>query len=701
MVEKTSTLPDHGSTTQIERREERGGVVIRLSGPINEHFDRVKFVSASTNRVVIVDFDAVAWITSFGIREWTTAIKEIPKTYLAFINVRPTVVQQFNMLSAFGGDGELLSFYAPYACPNCGHYQERLIDLLELHPTVKRGELPDETCENCGQPTELDDVPESYLSYAASARPPNPPPEFHEVLRGEPEKPATRHRLTLEKLVEDNITVLMIAGDLGGRASFKRAAAGLEGTVAVSFARVQTYDDEGISRLRPLWENAGPDVLLVEAPLSLVRTLPEESWRRFKVLSLRAEMQCPQGHVLTDALIQNSEIWQLVRGNNLQCPSCGDRLFAAGIDKLAEVGVFAAPSPEVEAVEEAVADLIERRQSKAAISGFAAEEFGRYKLVEMLGVGGMAEVYLARQRAVTGAEKVVVLKRILPHLAHDSQFIEMFLQEARLAARIRHPNVVQIYDMGQNQRSYFMAMEYVEGWDLGRLLQNATKLRRPFPPLLAARICAEVASALDAAHSALDPQGHPSPILHRDVSPQNILISREGAVKLTDFGIAKALENGRLTPTTTLKGKLSYMAPEVVLGFTAVDTRADIFSLGIVLYELLTLEKLFRRASDYATIYALLHDRIPPLSELRPEIPAELDRIGLRALAREPNDRYPSARAFSEGLHGFIAGASTGGGTSAGTAALSSYLAQLMTDAAHVRDDRSDTAQEEQITIEY
>src|SRR6185369_9184470 len=124
--------------------------------------------------------------------------------------------------------------------------------------------------------------------------------------------------------------------------------------------------------------------------------------------------------------------------------------------------------------------------------------------------------------------------------------------------------------------------------------------------------------------SSVDPLGNPAPILHSDVSPHNILISRDGTVKLTDFGIAKALDNGRLTPTTTLKGKLAYMAPEVVLGLTAVDTRADIFSLGIVFYELITLEKLFRRASDYATIYALLHDRIPSLSELRRDVPPEL-----------------------------------------------------------------------------
>jgi hypothetical protein len=696
MVEKTPKLPDHGSTTQIDRREERGGVVIRLSGPINEHFDRVKFVSASTNRVVIVDFDAVGWITSFGIREWASAIKEIPKSYLAFINVRPTVVQQFNMLTSFGGDGELLSFYAPYACPNCGHYQEKLIDLLELHPIVKRWELPAVACESCGHDTELDDVPESYLSYVASARPPNPPPEYFEVLRGEPDKPGARHRLTLEKLVEDNITVLMIAGDLGGRASFKRAAAGLEGTVAVSFSRVQTYDPEGVSRLRPLWEDAGPDVLLVEAPLSLVRALPDECWRRFKVLSLRAEMQCPQGHVLKDALIQNNELWRLIRGTDpLKCPSCGEPLVAAGIDALVALGAIATPSPEIE---KGVADMIERKhQAKPTTTGFAAEEFGRYTLVEMLGVGGMAEVYLARQKAVVGSERLVVLKRILPHLAHDSQFIEMFLQEARLAARIRHPNVVQIFDVGQAQRSYYMAMEYIQGWDLSRVLQHAAKLRRPFPLHLAARICAEVASALDAAHGALDPHGHPAPILHRDVSPHNILISREGTVKLTDFGIAKALDDGRLTPTTTLKGKLAYMAPEVVLGFTAVDTRADIFSLGNVFYELVTLEKMFRRASDYATIYALLHDRIPNLSEHRRDVPSELDRIGQRALARDPEERYRTARAFYEDLHAFI----TRAGATTGAVTLAEYLGQLVADAAHVRSERPENAQEEQITIEY
>jgi eukaryotic-like serine/threonine-protein kinase len=292
---------------------------------------------------------------------------------------------------------------------------------------------------------------------------------------------------------------------------------------------------------------------------------------------------------------------------------------------------------------------------------------------------------------------MVVLKRILPHLAHDDQFIEMFLQEARLAARINHDNVVQIYDVGLTQRAYYMAMEYVDGWDLNRLLQHATKLRRPFPVHLAARICAEIAAALDAAHGALDPRGDPAPILHRDVSPHNILISRDGAVKLTDFGIAKAMDSGRMTPTATVKGKLAYMAPEVVLGTTDIDTRADIFPLGIVLYEMITLEKMFRRSSDYATIYALLHDRIPGLSELRDDVPSQLNEIGLRALAREPENRYPSAWEIRDDLHSFIAGT----GLDASRLTIATYLGQLAADAAHLRGDRPDTAREEQITIEY
>jgi eukaryotic-like serine/threonine-protein kinase len=681
--------------TKIDVREEQGGVVIRLDGPINEHFDRVRFAAASVNRIVIIDLDAVSWITSFGVREWMRAIEDIPKSYLAFINVRPIMLQQFNMVASFAGTGELLSFYAPYACPACNHSQENLIDLLALYPKVKQFELPPVRCEACEHESELDDLAENYLMYVASARPPDPPQDYAVVLHGVPVKPAHRP-LRITKLVHGTVTGLMLIGDLDGRASLKRAVAGLEGTVAVSLSGIQAYDSEGLSRLRPLWE-AAAQVLLVEAPRSLVQAMPAESWRTMKIFSLRTELQCAAGHLLRSALVQNHEIWRLIRGvDPLRCPSCDRPLVAAGLAALATAGALGSPPPETALL--IAAALQHGRGPRAPSSDVVLDEpFGRYTLVELLGVGGMAEVFLARQGGIAGFEKMVVLKRILHHLARDKPFIAMFLTEARLAARIAHVNVVQIYDIGQIHDRHYIVMEYVQGWDLSRLLRYARRLSRPFPVHLAALICAQIASALDAAHSAVGANGEPAPIIHRDVSPHNVLASREGAIKLTDFGIAKLLDNDALTPTATLKGKLSYLAPEVALGVSTIDTRADLFPLGIILYELLTLRKMFRRASDYATVHALLHDPIPALRELRADVPERLNAIGLRALARDPEARYASARDLRRDLETFLEET----GMNASTLALAEYVCQLAEDAAYVRDGEPADAMEAERTIQY
>jgi serine/threonine-protein kinase len=306
------------------------------------------------------------------------------------------------------------------------------------------------------------------------------------------------------------------------------------------------------------------------------------------------------------------------------------------------------------------------------------EPFGRYTLHQLLGTGGMAEVFLASYDLGGGFEKLVVLKRILGHLSRDARFIAMFVSEARLAARIRHPNVVQIHDLGQLADRHFIVMEYVQGWDLSWLLHFARRVGRPFPLHIAAAICAQVAAGLDAAHSAADLQGQPSPIIHRDVSPHNVLVSRDGAIKLTDFGIAKAANNGALTPTATVKGKLSYLAPEVALASERIDPRADLFPLGIILCELVTLTKLFRRNSDYATMQALLHEPIPPLRSLRADVPPLLSEITARALARDPRARYPSAGALQRDLETFVEST----GRIASPRALAAYVCQLATDAA-------------------
>lgn len=280
--------------------------------------------------------------------------------------------------------------------------------------------------------------------------------------------------------------------------------------------------------------------------------------------------------------------------------------------------------------------------------------FGRYEILKPLGRGGMAEVFLARQLSLGGFSKTVVLKRILAQLGEDPKFVEMFLQEAKLAARISHPHVVEIFDVGQVGNQYFIAMEYVAGTDLSRLLQTATRLNEPMPIELAARVVADLAGGLHAAHTCVNEHGQATPIIHRDVSPHNVLISFDGLVKLTDFGIAKATDSSERTPTHTIKGKLSYLAPEQVrAGIGPVDTRADLFPLGLIFYQCATLEQMFRRDTEYATLWALLNEPIKTISEHR-SAPKLSDAILAKALARRPEQRYASARAVQQDMEALI-----------------------------------------------
>jgi serine/threonine-protein kinase len=266
--------------------------------------------------------------------------------------------------------------------------------------------------------------------------------------------------------------------------------------------------------------------------------------------------------------------------------------------------------------------------------------FGKYQLVEKLGQGGMAEVWKARIVGPAGFQRTLVVKRILPHLVEDAHFVQMFVAEARLSARLNHANIVQVFELGNVEGEYFLAMEYVRGRDLVRLLK-AQAGRGNLDPGLGAYVVREVCRALGYAHGLVDDRGQPLRIIHRDVSPSNIMLAFDGAVKLLDFGIAKALaEAGESkTQTGTLKGKFGYMAPEQVEG-RDIDHRADLFAAGIVLWESLTARRLFKGATDMQTIALVREARIEPPSRLNPAVPPELDRVCLRALAKSVEDRY-------------------------------------------------------------
>ena len=277
-------------------------------------------------------------------------------------------------------------------------------------------------------------------------------------------------------------------------------------------------------------------------------------------------------------------------------------------------------------------------------------QFGKYTLFERIGRGGMADVYKGRVTGPQGFERIFVVKRILPHLSDDATFIKMFVEEAKLSARLAHPNIVQIFELGAVEGEYFISMEYIRGRDLSETMRAIWKTMGPPRPELVAYVGREACRALSYAHSLADERGRPLGMIHRDVSPSNIMMSYEGAVKLLDFGIAKALgEAPETTKSGTMKGKYADMAPEQTEG-DDVDHRIDIFSCGIVLHEVLTGRRLFKGANDVLTIERVRRCEVPPPSLQNPLVPPELDAIVLKALARDRDKRWPTAADMADAL---------------------------------------------------
>ncbi len=279
---------------------------------------------------------------------------------------------------------------------------------------------------------------------------------------------------------------------------------------------------------------------------------------------------------------------------------------------------------------------------------------GKYEVVRKLAMGGMAEIYLARVRGSGGFEKLVVVKRILPTVADDPKFVRMFLDEALLASTLRHPNIADVYEVGEHEGSPFFAMEFVHGQDV-RSIRFAVRERKEHIPLaIALAIVHGTASALDYAHDRTGPDGKNLGLVHRDVSSSNILVSYEGAIKLIDFGIARATSSRHDTKTGSFKGKIPYMAPEQCRG-QATDRRSDLFALGVVMYELTAGRRPFHGENDFAILDQIVNFDAPPPSSMLRNYPDELEAIVMRLLARRPEDRYQTAEDMLRDLDPFLA----------------------------------------------
>lgn len=277
----------------------------------------------------------------------------------------------------------------------------------------------------------------------------------------------------------------------------------------------------------------------------------------------------------------------------------------------------------------------------------------KYRVIKRLEAGGMAEVYVGEAEGVQGFKKQVAIKRVLPHLAKNESFIQMFLDEARLSAKLTHANIVQVFDISARDDTYFLIMEFVDGANLKKIMESLHQRGQRMRLVDAAHICSEACRGLSYAHELADESGKPLGIVHRDISPPNIMVTKRGEVKVADFGLAKAGTQVVTTDPGVVKGKFSYLSPEAAQGLE-VDARADVFSLGIVLWEMLAGRRLFYGQTDYATVKLIQNANIPRLAPLNREVDEEFEEIVLKALTREPERRFQTAREFGDALAGYL-----------------------------------------------
>ncbi len=661
-------------TLRIDKRKLPGGTLVHIAGELDASFQRADLRDLAG--LVVFDLDGVRRITSFGVREWVSAMGALDVEHACIIHARPAIVAQLNMVGGFAGGAALVSFYLPYVCEACDVETDLLVDLRTppgksvLQPSAP---LPVARCHRCGAEAELDDVPEAYLSFARTQGSPPLPSALNalvDVALGAATSPRPAP-FRAQKEVTGLVTSLWLQGCVSSKARLRRLADGFEGIVLVVLAGVTSVDDAGSSRLLDVAESADADVYWARVPLSLLDTgnAPLQAALAGRVATVLLSSSCASCAKLVTLELDAIAMKALLARSSTDrspvhagepranCPACGAPWpvdSAAGATEVLDLFAERVPSAVMSYLAahpgEALPDVGAVRvpasapPSTGTLSGSALT---RYEAVRPLGRGGMAEVSVAKQRGPEGFVKQVALKRILPELAANEHFSQLFLQEARVAAAITHPNVVQIFDLGQDDDGYFIAMELVDGWDLRSVISAAQHLDVALPVELACRIASDICAGLHAAHSCADDDGRVLELVHRDVSPHNVLLSLNGAVKLTDFGVSKVAHSLLETRAGNLKGKVIYMAPEQIDPARGdVDRRTDLWAVGVVLWEMLTGTPLFRRDSEYMSMFAVLNEPVPSVRSVRPDVPGALDDIIARCVSREPDARFSSARAL-------------------------------------------------------
>jgi eukaryotic-like serine/threonine-protein kinase len=637
---------------EIHMHDEPGVSCIRLVGVIDEKFDTNRILS-KVDALTILELSGIRRITSFGVRQWTEAMKALPTTvkHLYLLRCPPVFVDQLSMVLNFGGRAEVISAFATCVCEKCGDENLALFDFVGDRAAIAAGQLPESACPKCKTATQLADDPHTYVRLVNDFGAKSVDPAAASLLErlGLHALRKTGRAPEATKLVHDQITLFRLTGTLDGRFKQRRLASGVEGDVIFDLAEIEGLDAQGAVRWRELLAELGSavSITLVDVPDVLLPAIADGTFavNGVGVYSYQAIFQCADcGTVQARPLKADEPLSAAAR----PCARCGRTALPATDPALVEqVFKHARPavvSPAIEAMIRDRQEILQRARAEsgavAQSSAVAGDSLARYRVIKPLSEGGMAEIFLAVHQGIAGFEKLVVLKKILRKMLERRQVaVQLFLNEAKIAANLNHPNIVQTFEVGEHGGDLFIAMEYIHGVDVRRLLRQSILKQGDLPLEQMLYVVERVAAALHHAHTAKDLSGRQLSVVHRDVSPSNIIVGFDGQVKLLDFGVASAAVGESFDG---LIGKFSYMSPEQ-LAREPLDGRSDVFALGVVLFEILARRPLFRRDTDHETIRAVLHDDIPKLA---PRVPDFVDAIIAKALARKRDERYPDARAF-------------------------------------------------------
>ncbi|WP_199243178.1 serine/threonine-protein kinase, partial [Vitiosangium sp. GDMCC 1.1324] len=564
-----------GSNATISRVHVGAINHVRIAGVIDETFPLTSS-SPDLGGLIIVDLGRVERISSFGVRRWSEFASKLPPGGISLyvVNAPPVMVDQFNMVEGFAGMARVLSVLAPYTCRACGEDRLRLVDLQAEAAIIAEGRAPEHSCPVCTGKLELADQPSEFFDYVKRQQFGTVDPVVMRYLRAT--TPSAPFSLTTPlKIVQDDITYITLASQLKGSLNVRRLASGLEGRVAFDFAHVIQVEPEAVSKLEQMLATAaqGAKVVLCRVPPPVLNALARFTQLLTAQLgTLWLPCECRNcGHEHHERALASEYLARLraKASPERECPICGGSARLPSIPQLVPLlsrsPLVKRPLEDIEALEPRAlsqylfgssnVDPSTHKGSGSDISNSISAT--TLQVIRRLGQGGMAEVFLAKQVGVKGFEKFVVMKKILPQFAENAEFVDMLFAEARANARLTHPNVVQTFDVGMNDGVAYLLMEYVRGPNLKKLMNELRRKGLALPLEHALRIVAETAAGLHYAHSYVDPAGVPHPVVHRDVSPHNILISLDGAIKLSDFGIAK-VQGEENTEAGVLKGKISY-----------------------------------------------------------------------------------------------------------------------------------------------